>query len=530
MADLNRRSLLTGSLALGTAALGSAAIGAFPASASTTSSPTSRRGAAAFVRSGLPSITHGVQSGDVTATTGTVWAKVDRPARLVVEISRDPSFRHPRRMRSGLITPDTDLTGRIGLRGLPPGTDLFYRVRAQDPDSSATGEEVSGRLRTAPRKRDDVRFVWSGDIAGQGWGINPEYGGFRMADVMLDLDPDFFLCSGDTVYADGPLEETVELPDGGVWRNVVTDPKADVAETLHEFRGQYAYNLMADNWREFLSRTPQINQWDDHEVVNNWYPGEILDDDRYTEKSVDVLAARARQAFFEYVPISPTHTDGEGRVYRRIQYGPLLDVFVLDMRTFKDPNTDGTETVPDGGVLGHEQTEWLKRELKRSRAVWKVIAADLPLGLVVPDGDALEGIANGRPGAPAGRELDIAPVLSFLKSNGIRNHVWLTADVHYTAAHHYSPERAAFTDFDPFWEFVSGPLNAGAFGPNELDPTFGPEAVFVEAPPRANTSPAEGHQYVGEVSIDGETADLTVRLIGVDGSVRWETTLQPHKR
>ncbi len=44
---------------------------------------------------------------------------------------------------------------------------------------------------------------------------------------------------------------------------------------------------------------PQINQWDDHEVTNNWYPGEILDDARYTEKRVDVLAARARQAFYE---------------------------------------------------------------------------------------------------------------------------------------------------------------------------------------------------------------------------------------
>ncbi|NEE01869.1 alkaline phosphatase D family protein [Phytoactinopolyspora halotolerans] len=531
MADLTRRSLLTGTLALGSAALGSTALGATPAAATgSPSAATAPRRAPALVRSGLPTITHGVQSGDVTATTGTVWARVDRPARLVVEVSRDSSFRHARRLRSGLVTPETDFTGRIGLRGLRPGTDLYYRVLPQDPESSATGAPVTGRLRTAPRTRDDVRFVWSGDIAGQGWGINPEFGGFRMADVMLDLAPDFFLCSGDTVYADGPLTETVQLPDGTTWRNLVTPEKAKVAETLDEFRGQYAYNLTADNWREFLARTPQINQWDDHEVVNNWYPGEILEDDRYTEKNVDVLAARARQAFFEYLPISPTYADGAGRVYRRIKYGPLLDVFVLDMRTHKDPNTDGTETVPDGGVLGHEQTEWLKRELKRSRAVWKVIAADLPLGLIVADGDALEGIANGRPGAPAGRELDIAPVLSFLKHNRIHNVVWLTADVHYTAAHHYSPERAAFTDFDPFWEFVSGPLNAGGFGPNQLDPTFGPEAVFVEAPPRANTSPAEGHQYVGEVSIDGATAEFTVRLVGVDGSVRWETTLQPHRR
>lgn len=526
MADLTRRSLLTGTLALGAAAtLGTA----LPAIA--TPSPAAARRAAALVRSGLPALTHGVQSGDVGRTAGTVWARADQSARLLVEVSQDPSFRDARRVRGPVVTPTSDLTGRVQLTGLRPETEIYYRITAQDPISGAGGEPVVGRLRTAPARHADVTFLWSGDIVGQGWGVNPDFGGFRLANTMIDLDPDFFLCSGDTIYADQPLSETVALPDGSTWRNLMVPEKLKVAETLDEYRGQYKYNLLADNWREFLSRTPQINQWDDHEVTDNWYPGEILTSNRYTEKRVDVLAARARQAFFEYLPIAPTHADGAGRVYRKISYGPMLDVFVLDMRTYKDVNTSGEETVPDGGVLGFEQTQWLMRELESSRAVWKVIAADLPIGLIVADGrSAQEGIANARPGAPAGRELDIAPVLSFLKRKGIRNHIWLTADVHYTAAHHYSPERAAFTDFDPFWEFVSGPLNAGAFGPNTLDPTFGPEMVFFEAPPVGNTSPAGGYQFVGEVSIDGRTGQLTVKLIGIDGSVRWQTTLDPQRR
>lgn len=109
----------------------------------------------------------------------------------------------------------------------------------------------------------------------------------------------------------------------------------------------------------------------------------------------------------------------------------------------------------------------------------------------------------------------------------MRNTVWLTAEVHYTAAHCYDPSRASFNDFDPFWEFVSGPINAGAFGPNVLDATFGPQAVFVEAPPRPNTSPAEGYQFFGEVAIDAATEVMTVRLRGVDGSIRWSTDLSP---
>lgn len=166
---------------------------------------------------------------------------------------------------------------------------------------------------------------------------------------MRALDPDFFLCSGDTVYADGPLTTTATLPDGRTWRNVVTEEKSKVAETLEEFRGQFRYNLLDDNLRAFNALVPQVNQWDDHEVTNNWYPGEVLDDPRYTvERRVDVLAARARRAFFECLPIRETQP-ADGRIYRVVHVGPLLDVFVLDMRTHKDPNAPGLETAADGG-------------------------------------------------------------------------------------------------------------------------------------------------------------------------------------
>jgi alkaline phosphatase D len=524
MTQLSRRTLLRTTAVAGAGAL-AAGVGTTPSAAART------RWGASLVHSGLPGLTHGVQAGDASAHSATVWARADRPSRLLVEVSSDPSFRLTRRLPGPIVTPATDLTGKLRLSGLRSGSDVFYRIAAADlDDRDRVGEPVEGRLRTAPIRSDDIRFVWSGDIAGQGWGVNPDLGGFPMADRLLDLAPDFFLCSGDTVYADGPVQETVTLPDGRVWRNLVTPEKTKVAETLDEFRGQFKYNQLADNWREFLSRTAQVNQWDDHEVTNNWYPGEILVDSRYTESSVDVLAARASQAFHEYLPIAPAKRDGAGRIYRVIRYGPLLDLFVLDMRTYKDPNTANLEPVTDGGVLGREQTAWLKAELRRSRATWKVIAADLPIGLVVPDGALQEGISNAADGAALGRELDIAEILAFLKRERIRNHVWLTADVHYTAAHHYAPERAAFTDFDPFWEFVAGPLNAGAFGPNTLDGTFGPELAFSETPPAANTSPMQGFQYVGEVGIDGGSGDLTVRLIGVDGAVRWSTTLSPEVR
>jgi alkaline phosphatase D len=484
--------------------------------------------APAFVRS-RPVLTHGIQSGDVTARSGIVWARADRPSRMLVDVARTPRFHGAHRIEGPVLRPDSDFTGKVRLDHLPPGQETFYRVTLQDLDQPGVyGAPLAGSFRTAPRGRRDVSFTWSGDLAGQGWGINPDIGGYRIFAAMQALEPDFYLCSGDTIYADGPLSPTVALPGGRTWRNVVTDAKSKVAQTLDDFRGNFAYNLLDANLRAFAARVPQVNQWDDHETHNNWYPGQILTDDRYTEKRADVLAARAKQAFFEYLPIAPQTADEAGRIYRKISHGPLLDVFVLDMRTYKDPNDADRYTDPARGMLGAAQRAWLKRELAASTATWKVIANDLPLGLVVTDGPtAFEAVAQGDGGRPLGRELEFADILADAHERGVTGIVFITADVHYTAAHHYDPARAAVPDFTPFWEFVSGPLNAGAFGPNTLDATFGPRQVFAATPPAPNTSPADGYQFFGHIAIDGGSRVMTVSLRDLDGNVVYTVALQP---
>lgn len=140
-----------------------------------------------------------------------------------------------------------------------------------------------------------------------------------------------------------------------------------------------------------------------------------------------------------------------------------------------------------------------------------------------------EAVSNGDNAAPKGRELEFASLLRFIRDEGISNTVWLTADVHYTAAHEYHPDRAAFQDFAPFWEFVSGPLHAGTFGPNDLDMTFGPEVKFVKAPPagQANLPPSAGMQFFGLVDIAADTGQMTVRLMDRADTELWSITLDP---
>jgi alkaline phosphatase D len=487
--------------------------------------------APALVHRGRPSLTHGLQSGDVTDSAATIWTRADRSSRMLVEVATNPEFRNVRRIAGAVLTPSSDFTGKTLLTGLPDGRDIYYRVVAEDGHLASA--PLTGHFRTVPRTRRDVSFLWSGDLGGQGWGIDASGPGYRIFKAMKALDPDFFICNGDNIYADDPIEATQALPDGSLWHNVTTEEKSVVAQTLDEYRGNYKYNLLDENLRAFYADVAQIQQWDDHETHNNWYPGEILSDPLYTEKRTDVLKYRARQAWHEYMPIARTYDEKE-RIYRVLHHGPMLDVFVLDMRWYRDANSPDKQTANDGGILGFEQAEWLKRELAASTATWKVISNDMPLTEVVTDTTQglanFEAVAQGDNGKPLGREIQFADIFTFLKRHDIRNVVWLTTDVHYTAAHYFDPDKAAYQDFNPFWQFTSGPLNAGAFPPDAVDTTFGAQQVFVKAPTAANAAPNTEFQFFGQVSISAASRAMTVRLRDVTGAVLWSTELTPYRR
>ena len=127
-----------------------------------------------------PQITHGVQSGDVSINSGVVWARADRPARMLVEVATTDSFKDIRRGVFVDALPESDFTAKALIEGLPAGQDIFYRIRFQDlSPPTIIGEPVIGRFRTAPADRRSISFVWSGDTAGQGWGIDEARGGMR---------------------------------------------------------------------------------------------------------------------------------------------------------------------------------------------------------------------------------------------------------------------------------------------------------------------------------------------------------------
>jgi alkaline phosphatase D len=530
-------------------------------------SATTGFGMPAFVRaqSTRPALNYGVQLGDVTLAlpgqrgqiteTGLadwhhnarmqlegraiVWARSDKPARMALQWDTTDSFANARTITGPYALEDSDYTARLDLTQLPAGQHIFVRVAMEDlATGRARSEWVNAQFRVpALHAREDLRFVWGGDTAGQDYGINLNAGGMRIYETMRLRNPDFFVHCGDTIYADGPMTAQRAVEDGKVWNNLIAEGVEKVAETLGEFRGRYRYNLRDVNVQKFNAQVPQLWQWDDHEVTNNWSESKDLSTDtRYTEKRVPLLIARGARAFLEYAPLRPNSADESERIYRKISRGPLLDVFMVDMRSYRGPNSTNDQPTEsaDTVFMGNTQIEWLVRNLKASRATWKIISADMPLGLVVTDGkdangrDRFENVANGD-GPARGRELELARLLTAIKRERIHNVVWITADMHYCAAHYYDPARAQYQDFDDFWEFVAGPLNAGTFGPGTLDNTFGPQVVFQKTPAVQNASPLAGLQFFGEVRIDARTRQLTAALVDVNGSILFERTLDPQR-
>jgi alkaline phosphatase D len=477
---------------------------------------------------GPPHPALGVQSGDVTDAAAAIWCRATAPGRLVVEWTTGDGFASARRIDGPRVAAASDLCGVVDLGGLPPGARVHYRCYLRG-DGGAAGEAVEGAFTTAPRERAATTIVWSGDVCGQGWGRNPDDGGYRIFDAMAAARPDLFICSGDLIYADDPLLPEVKLADGRRWRNVMTPAKARVAEELDDFRGNFAYNLGDAALQRFAAAVPIVAQWDDHEVRNNWFPaGDTEGDPRYRRRRGESeLAALARQAMFEYVPFGAAARLAR-RVHRVIRRGPMVDVFVLDARSFRASNGAGDEPRPGPSTacLGDAQLAWLEQELVASRAQWKIIASDMPLGLVVRDGAAIEAFAQGIPSPPRGREHEIARLLRTLHERAVANVVFVTADVHYAAAHLYHPDAGQAGPFTPFHELVAGPLHAGGFGPNPLDPTFGPTVLFQRASPAPNPAPWDGYCSYGRLAID-EAGLLTASWHGTDGAPWHTLTIEP---
>ncbi len=481
-----------------------------------------------------PHLTHGVASGDVTATSAVLWARASAAAEIDFEITAE-SHRHdaePRRLTAASAAAN-DFTAQVTAGGLEPATT--YRVRARVGD----GSSETGSFTTAPAAGDaaPVRFIVGGDVGGQGYCRHPERG-YDVFRAMAALEPDFFIANGDMIYADNPCPAVG--PEG--WRNVPGDFPAidspdvdwrDRDRVREIFLAHWRYNRADAHQQEFLRRVPVYVQWDDHEVINDFGAGWDSWPKQPARDGFPNLVAAGRAAFFAWNPIA-RHRQEPERIYRSFRWGRDVELFVLDARSYRSFNDLAERPSDPKKLLGEAQLDWLLEGLERSDATWKIVSSDVPLSIPTGSEADLYGRDAFADGdypweAPAfssrtGFEAELLRLLEALDAGDVRNVVFVATDVHFAANLRYHLDVDGDGDLLLFHELVSGPLNAAcAPVPSRLDPTLRPVTLYAEAG-------IFNFSYV-RVERRGDAAILTADVRGAGGEVRFgsKLSLEPEK-
>jgi len=170
-----------------------------------------------------------------------------------------------------------DYTMKVPFTGLISGKRYTARVGNR-----------SCKFITASAGDETFSFVFSSCLGGQGYGRTKS--GWKIFEQIGKLSPNFYICTGDTIYADAKIPKIVKLPDGSKRENI---PHDVICRNLDQFRERYRYHLEDPFYSKFLSQTPTYVTWDDHDIVDNWGSEHLKAND-------PELLQNGVQAFFEY--------------------------------------------------------------------------------------------------------------------------------------------------------------------------------------------------------------------------------------
>ncbi|WP_031068826.1 alkaline phosphatase D family protein [Streptomyces sp. NRRL S-118] len=411
-----------------------------------------------------PVFLHGVASGDPLPDGVLLWTRVTPAADAVPgsgkgpdaevrwEVAQDRSFTGVVARGTVTATAATDHTVKVDVRGLHQATDYYFRF--------TVGTEVSpvGRTRTAPAADAAAPGIRFGVVSCANW-ESGYFSAYRHLAARADLDAVLHL--GDYIYEYGsgsyPKPEHVVRPHAPVHEIV----------TLADYRLRHATYKSDPDLQALHAAHPVIAIWDDHEFADDTWSGGA---DNHTPGAEGEWAARvaaAKQAYFEWMPV---RTSTEGTVYRRLRFGKLADLHLLDLRSFRSqqaPAGSGRVDDPDRTITGRAQLDWLKSGLAASDSAWKLVGTSvmispvafgsLPAHLLEPVAELL-GLPAGGLAVNAdqwdGYTDDRKELLAHLTDRSIANTVFLTGDIHMAWANDvpvkaatYPLSRSAATEF-----------------------------------------------------------------------------------
>lgn len=378
-----------------------------------------------------PVFAHGVASGDplpnavllwtrVTPTTdATPGSGVGPTVDVTWEVATDAAFATI--VRSGTVStgPARDHTVKADATGLHPATTYYYRFRLDGAVSAV------GTTRTAPARHASISRLRFGVVSCSNV-PDGYFAAYRYLAERGDLDAVLHL--GDYIYE--------HMGDGADVRP--HDPPREVI-TLADYRQRHAQYKTDEHLKRLHAAVPFITTWDDHEVANDAWSDGAENHQPDTEGSYADRKAAAHQAYFEWMPVR----NEADRIYRRLRFGLLAELFMLDLRSYR------SQQVAAGGVgaddpnrtmTGAEQMAWLENGLTASRAQWKLVGNSvmiapfqvpaLPSKMVAPLATMLDAPSTINPDQWDGYAADRSRLLDTLADNCVRDTVFLTGDIH----------------------------------------------------------------------------------------------------
>ncbi|MEU5039703.1 alkaline phosphatase D family protein [Streptomyces griseorubiginosus] len=387
-----------------------------------------------------PAFLHGVASGDPLPDGILLWTRVTPTAEAVPgsglgpdtevawTVAKDKAFTDVVAKGSVTATAASDHTVKADVRGLAPATDYWFRFSAGGTDSPAA------RTRTAPAADATVTNLRFGVVSCANWEAG-WFSSYRHLAARGDLDA--WLHLGDYIYEYGTGEYGT--------RDTVVRQHAPTHEilTLADYRIRHGKYKTDPDLKALHAVAPVVAIWDDHEFANDAWSGGAENHTEGAEGAWTARQAAAKQAYFEWMPVRPALA---GTTYRRLRFGKLADLSLLDLRSFRSQQVavgNGSVDDPDRTITGRAQLDWLKAGLKSSDTTWRLVGNSVmisPFAIGSLSADLLKPLAEllGLPKEGLalntdqwdGYTDDRRELLAHLRSNAIRNTVFLTGDIH----------------------------------------------------------------------------------------------------
>jgi alkaline phosphatase D len=459
--------------------------------------------------------------GDPLPHSAVIWSRMPGASAMHVRLRSSPSGAW--RKFDAAVSASNDFVGKITLKGLLPSNTFDYELWFTGGEGVNAELKATGQLHTAASEQSfvPVHFAWSGDLGGQNI-CRDAVDGYPIFAPLGSEKLDFFIALGDMVYEDNTCLAR------GRFGNVQVSGPAQPAVKLEDYWAMWHYNRGDVGLRDFMTRQSYVAVWDDHEVLNDFGPGnDTRSEAPYT--AGEHLLPLGLKAFIDQNPLI-TDASSSPRLYRTFTYGLHAQVFVLDCRQFRSLNSAKDLASAPKTMLGAEQLAWFQREIAKSKATWKIIITSVPLALQT--GDEERGFDSWASfDLDLGYERELRKIVNGIYDSGIKNIVWLTTDVHFAAGFHYRP-----IEEDPSWEmyeFISGPLSAQSFPKQTLDTSFNPDRLFFFGPASADEPKtfAQAKQWFnyGLIDID-RTGILTVSIKNIEGKVVRQAKLAPKRK